>query len=442
MPRALEPSKQIVQAGLGTTPDRGILQSVWCCIPGNCDLRCPYCFCGTTGIDNNVANLAWGHSASSTVIRYQYEPYEELIFKPLAAQVQMWNEASPEQRIAVFGCPPENASTDEVVRGKVAIPGAGEPFHPRNRNLVLELIRSANSCGLHMTIFTTGHWIDAALAAELAPLDVVLLVKRNSGKKEVQNALVGVQANHSFFDKREAALRLLMNVGFNKPFSKPGAPDYQETRLGVVTSIMRENIDELESLLCFARENNIIFDCDTILERGRGGGCHQRLTDDMTERGFKILQQKDKKKFGRSWEISSTYVGTACDRYRHHLYVDQRGGIYPCVGCIEDKDHGIEPILLGNVKDGPHALIAAWQSPIMARVIRPWRYEGPCKDCTKPEQGICFSCLGRFRDPLVTLTRDSTEPISTIGCWNQTQRCKKQLPNCCANAIWQVKYAG
>ena len=422
-----EPPRQIVQAGLGTTPNRGILQSVWFEIPANCDLKCPYCFCGTTGTDDDIDDVACGGGAASdSTTRYQHEPYEELIFKPLAEQVRAWNEASPEQRISVFGCPPENAETDEPIRGKVAIPGAGEPFHPRNRALTLALIRSANSCGLHMTVFTTGHWIDESLAAQLAPLDVVLLVKRNSAKRDVQNALVGMPADHPFFDKRETALQVLMDAGFNKPFGKPGEPEYQETRLGVVTSIMRENVDELESLLCFARENNIIFDCDTILERGRGCKCHQRLTDKMTERGFAILQQLDREKFGRQWDISSTYVGTACDRYRHHLYVDRRGAIFPCVGCIADKDHDIEPIVLGSIKDGSQALMAAWQAPIMAQVIRPWNYEGPCKDCTKPEEGVCFSCLGRFRDSLVTLTRDSTEPISTIGCWNQTPRRTRQ----------------
>jgi hypothetical protein len=428
MSRVIEPTRQIVQAGLGTTPDRGILQSVWFDIPGNCDLNCPYCFCGTTGIDNDLDDVAWGQPVIGTVPRYQFEPYEKLIFKSLAEQVRAWNEASPEQRISVFNCPPENAKTHEVIRGKVAIPGAGEPFHPRNKELALSLIRSANSCGLHMTIFTTGHWIDAALVDELLPLDVVLLVKRNSGKKETQNAFVGMPPDHPYFDQREAALRLLMDRGFNRPFGKPGTLEYQETRLGVVTSIMRKNIDELESLLCFARENNIIFDCDTILERGRGGKCRQRLTDDLTERGFKILQRFDRKKFRRRWDVSSTYVGTACDRYRHHLYVDRRGFIYPCVGCLEDRDHGVDPILLGNIKDGPHTLIEAWQSPIMARVIRPWHYEGPCNECAKPEKGICFSCLGRFRDTLVTLTRDSTEPVPTIGCWNYTHRRKRQMP--------------
>jgi radical SAM protein with 4Fe4S-binding SPASM domain len=134
----------------------------------------------------------------------------------------------------------------------------------------------------------------------------------------------------------------------------------------------------------------------------------------------------DRIKYGRRWEISSTYVGTACDRYRHHLYVDRRGFIYPCVGCIEDKEHGIDPILLGNIKDGRLALLDAWRSPIMAKVVRPWNYEGPCKDCAKPDQGICFSCLGRFRDSLMPLTRESTAPITTIGCWNRKRRRAKR----------------
>ncbi len=413
-----EPPRQIVQNGLGTTPDRGILQSVWFEIPGNCDLSCPYCFCATTGLDNEKGNIAIIPQSKGN--KYQYEPYENFIFKPLADQVQAWNKATPEQRISIFGCPPENAQTDEIVRGKVAIPGAGEPFHPRNRDLVLSLIRSANSHGLHITIFTTGHWIDEALASELSPLDVVLLVKRNSGIKEVQNALVGMPVDHSFFEKREAALQLLMDTGFNKPFGEPGSPEYQETRLGVVTSIMRENIDEMEGLLDFARTNNIIFDCDTILERGRGTKCRQRLTDQLTERGFRVLQELDRTKYDRHWDISSTYVGTACDRYRHHLYVDRRGYIHPCVGCTADEEHGIDPIILGNIKDDPEALITAWKTPIMAEVIRKWHYEGPCMECKKPEQGVCFSCLGRYRDSLITLTKDSTAPIVTIGCWNKT----------------------
>lgn len=423
----IEPPRQIVQAGLGTTPDRGILQSVWFEIPGNCDLRCPYCFCSTMGEEKAKDCVAADEPGIADRVHYHSKPYEKNIFKPLATQVKAWNDATPEERIKIFACPPENAETTEIVRGKVAIPGAGEPFHPLNRELTLALIRSANSLGLHMTVFTTGHWIDDELALELFPLDVVLLIKRNSGKREVQNKLVGMPEDHSYFEQRETALRRLIDIGFNRPYGTPGSPEYQETRLGVVTSMMRENIDELEELLNFARSNNIIFDCDTILERGRGGRCRQRPTDKMTERGFNILQKLDKKKWKRHWDISSTYVGTACDRYRHHLYVDKLGNIYPCVGCLEDKVHGIAPIILGNIKDGPNALLEAWKSPIMAQVIRPWNYVGPCKTCSKPDKGICFSCLGRFRDSLVTLTKDSIEPITTIGCWNLTERRKKNI---------------
>lgn len=422
MTRNTEPPRQTVQAGLGTTPDLGILQSVWFEIPGNCDLRCPYCFCATTGVEKVKGCVASDEQGSGDRSQYHFEPYQQYIFRPLSEQIDAWNSATPEQRIGRFGCPPENAQTTETVRGKVAIPGAGEPFHPLNRNLTLSLIRSANSLGLHMTIFTTGHWIDDALASELFPLDVVLLVKRNSSRRDVQNKLVGMPVDHPFFDQRELAVQRLMLAGFNKPYGKPGSPEYQETRLGVVTSMMRENIDELEDLLDFARENNLIFDCDTILERGRGGRCRQRPTDQMTERGFRVLQKRDRVRWKRRWDISSTYVGTACDRYRHHLYVDRLGRIYPCVGCLEDKELGIDPVILGNIKDGPTALLEAWRSPIMAQVIRPWNYGGPCKDCTKPEKGICFSCLGRFRDSLVTLTKGSTEPIRTIGCWNRTAK--------------------
>lgn len=54
-------------------------------------------------------------------------------------------------------------------------------------------------------------------------------------------------------------MEALTSLGFTK-----------HRRLGIVTSILPENKDEIYGLFDYAQKNNLIFDCDTILPRGRG----------------------------------------------------------------------------------------------------------------------------------------------------------------------------
>jgi MoaA/NifB/PqqE/SkfB family radical SAM enzyme len=414
---AKQPARQTVQAGLGTTPDRGIIQSLWIEEPANCDLQCPYCFCATVGNvrDDDRDNLAWDPRRPDS---YRVDLYVANILRPFAKAIVAWNESTPEERIERFDCPPHQAD-DAQIRGKVAIPGAGEPFHPENLHLTRALLKHAAALDLHMTLFTSGHLITDELAAELAPQDVVLLVKCNSRNPAVQNELVGQAPNGSFCSMRDAALERLMRFGFNEPYGEPGSPTYQETRLGIVTSVMEDNLGELPDLLRFARRNNIIFDCDTILERGRGTRCPEIPSDEKTRAAFNELQRIDRKEFDKHWDISRSYIGTTCDRFRHHLYVDKRGYIYPCVGCLGDDASGVQPVILGNVKDGPGALYAAWNTPLMRDIIRRHVYAGPCATCLNYVEEKCYSCLGRCRNLEVGMeSGDGRNSVSMKGCWN------------------------
>lgn len=401
-------SRQIVQTGLGTTPDRGIIQSLWMEIPANCDLKCPYCFCATARNqrDERRKNIAWD---SHNPDRYRTDIYIENVLEPFAEKINAWNQATPEERVRDFDCPPENS--DGKIRGAVAIPGAGEPFHPLNLDLTKTLIDAAARLNLHLTIFTTSHWITDDLSIELVEKDIVLLVKYNSSKRVVQNRLVGQPKDGPFFFQREKALQRLIDYGFNKPFGTPGQLDYRETRLGIVTSVMNDIINELPDLLRFARRNNIVFDCDTILERGRGEGCTQIPSDEKTQAAFLQLQKIDAEEFGNHWDVSRSYIGTTCDRFRHHLYVKNSGTVSPCVGAVDVK--------LGNVKTGPDALYKAWNSPLMKNVIRRHVYSGKCSTCLNSFEHKCFSCLGRCRGMDIDLDGNRDDiAIPTVGCWN------------------------
>jgi len=366
-----ESQRQFVQPGLGTTTTKagGELCSMWIEIPGWCDLYCPYCFAATRKIDRNPNNLA-------------IDEYRSLI------------------------------ETFVDMGGRdIGIPGSGEPFYrdtqmdADNCKLTLDLLDCCKELGVCLTIFTTGHWIDAALAELLKGYDVVLLLKYNSMDEQVQSTLVGDPSNlKKYPQKRDQALLRLMALGFNEPaFGK-------KSRLGIVTSVMNANKSELPMLLRFARRHNLIFDCDTILERGRGKSFDEEggsPPDAEMQAIFRQLQKIDAEEFGNHWNISRSYIGTCCDRFRHHLYVSKTGDVHPCVGATT--------VQLGNIRTS--TLRECWDAPAM-KVIRNHQYAGKCTECMNFKEEKCYSCLGRCTVDLSSGQIAKTGFVQTIGCWN------------------------
>lgn len=365
--------RQFVQPGLGTTKTKqgGELRSMWVELPGWCDLYCQYCFAATRKIDKAPNNLT-------------LDEYRSLI-KDFA----------------------------DMGGRDIGIPGSGEPFHRddqmgvSNCQLTLDILESCKEAGLCLTIFTTAHWIDATLAERLLKYDVVLLVKYNSMDEKIQNALVGLNEKNPPFNyaqKRDHALLMLMAMGFNEPaFGK-------KSRLGIVTSAMNANKHELPMLLRFARRHNIIFDCDTILERGRGKLFNEAAgspPDSEMQDIFRRLQSIDANEFGNKWDISRSYIGTCCDRFRHHLYISKTGDAHPCVGSTT--------VHLGNIRTA--TLQECWDSPAM-RVIRNHKYAGKCTECLNFKEEKCYSCLGRCTADLSHTQIEEDGYVKTIGCWN------------------------
>jgi radical SAM protein with 4Fe4S-binding SPASM domain len=284
----------------------------------------------------------------------------------------------------------------------IGIPGNGEPLHARNYGLLADLSRWTHAAGINTYVFTAGDLIDQDKADELWSADVCLLVKCNSFKPAVQDLLVRVGG---YMDRRQAGLELLERRGFNRPeFDREGN---QTTRLGLVTSVLAENHDELPDMFRWCRRNNVLPDIDTILEECRGveySSCHPTLSIDLVRSTLQTLQQIDRAEFGNDWEITPTYVDGRCDRYRYHLYVDCWGNISPCLGANK------KGIFLGNIRQG-YTLAEAWNSPLMKR-IRDRDYGGKCATCAHFKSQVCNSCLGRFANIV-----DAT-CVDTTGCWN------------------------
>ncbi len=371
-------SEKAVQHGL-ERKNTGKLQTLWLEIPGYCNLFCSYCYaCGGEGLEKERL-LSW-------------KQYESILEQAKALGVD-----------------------------SLGIPGAGEPLLGTNLALTMKIIKKCSELGIFVTLFTTGEFITEKLAEELYELPVEIMLKGNTLDPEKQDKFVSdpsrglIRAGYG--EKRNAAIELLKEKGFNNKevcLKKFG----RKSRMALVTSIMTSengelsNLDEITTILRKCREENIIFDCDSILKRGRGASCELCSSEQELKNKLYELQKIDAQEFGEAWEVSQSYVGTTCDRYMHHLYVNQYSDVRPCIGAMD--------LVLGNLHEV--GLADAWNSTEM-QIIRARKFSGKCADqCANFAEGKCNSCLGRRAVNLTNENLLAKGSVETIGCWNFSEK--------------------
>jgi MoaA/NifB/PqqE/SkfB family radical SAM enzyme len=371
-------SNKAVQHGLDRK-NTSKMQSLWIEIPGICNLACSYCYaCG--GEKLNAMNLM------------DWNIYESILLQAKKAGID-----------------------------SIGIPGAGESLLQANKVLTMQIIYKCAELGIFVTLFTTGEFLYKEIVNELYKLPVEIMLKGNSLNPLLQDKFVSDFSRgriiEGFGAKRNSAIELLMDTRFNeengcmKGFNR-------KSRMAMVTSIMTDhdggisNLEEIVDILRFCRKNNIIFDCDSLLKRGRGANCSLCAEDQEVKTKLEELQKIDREEFRNIWELSQSYVGTICDRYMHHLYINQYGEIRPCIGAM-DLD-------LGNIKN--ISLLDAWDSSEM-HIIRNKRYRGKCADeCVNFTDSKCNSCLGRRTTNLNNDFLNNNGYVETIGCWNFKKR--------------------
>lgn len=341
------------------------LKSLWIEVPPYCHLLCPYCFANSGPRTKKSSNwLSW-------------RDYEEKILQPFAEIGGQW----------------------------LGIPGAGEPFLNQNRELTLKIIDCAGKLGLkEVVVFTTGDKIDEELARTLYSKPFVrLMVKWNSMLADVQNRLVGDQSGE-YFSRRQAAWDRLLDI-FKESEDR--------NRLGMVTSVLADNWRELPEILKYARGKGVVFDCDTLLPRGRGLHCLQRPLPDQVRQAVAQMAQVDRE-LGQPWHPAGAYVGCSCNRYLHHLYLDHSGNVSPCVGSVN--------ISLGNIKE--RSLATIWKSRVRQALVHR-RVSGACAACARFANGDCTSCLGR--DLSTGFPKNKISDLLRTG-WFSTIPCEMFLP--------------
>lgn len=329
------------------------LQSLWLETPPICNLACDYCF-------------ADGGKLREPSKVISYEQYCKIL-----------------EEFAAHG-------------GKmVGIPWAGEPLFGPNRKLTMDVIHKAAELNLVVTLFTTGEFIDKKMAEELYDLPVEIMLKCNSLDPQEQDRLVSSPSKHRnikwYGAKRNTALELFKSLWFNDKkasMEKIGIP----TRIGLVTSLMEtedgtvSNIAEVKEILRKCRNENLAFNSDTILPRGRAIGCDLLPKSEVLKKSIDELRQIDMDEFGYDWTPNWSYIwSTHCNRYNNHLYIQRNGDVHPCLWAPE--------LLLGNAKEDS---LQKMRSMPEMKIIRNRTYRGVCAEtCKNFEEHSCNSCLGR-----------------------------------------------
>lgn len=251
---------------------------------------------------------------------------------------------------------------------RVIVLGGGEPLaYPR----LPELLRFIHSRGLAIDLFTNGALLTAEFAALLRELGAHPVIKMNSLRPEVQDALAG---RAGAFPQIRRGLEHLLAAGYPQP----------ELPLGVQTVICAQNYAELPEMWSWIRERGLIPYFETITLQGRATE-HPDLCVSAEElrRLFETLAELDAARFGISWTPRPPIAGLCCSRHLYTCTVTVTGDILPCPGVS---------IAVGNIRRQPLAEILA-QSPVIQdlRDVRN-RIKGKCRTCGERER--CYGCRG------------------------------------------------
>jgi radical SAM protein with 4Fe4S-binding SPASM domain len=251
---------------------------------------------------------------------------------------------------------------------RIIILGGGEPLvYPR----LLDVIVHIRSLGVQVELFTNGVAMTPALARAFKEMNVSVVLKMNSPRQKVQDALAGRAGT---FKAIRRAFELLGEAGY------PG----NGSRLGAQTVVCRQNLDDLPGMWISLREQEIVPYFETITFQGRAR-LHPELavTPDEILTLFTELSRIDRERFGHVWEARPPIAGYTCDRHEYSCTVTSRGFVQPCPGI---------DLSVGNIREKPLADILR-ESPVVAdlRDVRR-RLKGACGECS--EKANCYGCRG------------------------------------------------
>ncbi len=202
----------------------------------------------------------------------------------------------------------------------VVVIGGGEPtLHPDFRDLIAYI----DSLGIIPMLFSNTVLMTEELAGFLYEHNASVMGKLDSLKPEIQDYLAGRKGASEEIKK---GLENLLNAGFSKP-SEPG-----ELRLGVSFVSNKMNLEEIEEIWHFCRQNNIFPNMEILTPTGRA---NDELEDKLLTAGeikeYKLkLLEIDRKYYGYDWLPYTPITASGCLQHLYSLYINIEGNVRPC----------------------------------------------------------------------------------------------------------------
>ncbi len=203
--------------------------------------------------------------------------------------------------------------------------GEGEPTIDED---FFEIIEHTASHGIQPVIFTDAatRLRDREFVRRLNNTAATIIPKCDSlFNADYQNWVVSDKTG-KFFERRNEALKLLIEEGFNEDQNG-------KTRLGFDMVVTKRNAGEVEKTLRFCRENNIWIAFTFFLPSGRSGqgDFDQSLSLTETEKGVirQIVQEIDKEEYGFDHVAYSNFITVPC---METLQICGNGDVTPCPG--------------------------------------------------------------------------------------------------------------
>ena len=265
----------------------------------------------------------------------------------------------------------------------VVVIGGGEPtLHPNFRDLIAYI----DSLGIIPMLFSNTVLMTEELAGFLYEHNASVMGKLDSLKPEVQDYLAGKKGA---FEDIKKGLENLLNAGFSKP------AESGELRLGVSFVSNKMNLEEIEEIWHFCRQNNIFPNMEILTPTGRANDeLEDKLltADEIKEYKLKLLEI-DRKYYGYDWLPYTPITASGCLQHLYSLYINIDGNVRPCAPTKLDEHPALRVGGKYPYNINRMSLREIYSSDLFTYVRNIDKVlEGKCGNCEHMEE--CIGCRG------------------------------------------------
>lgn len=265
----------------------------------------------------------------------------------------------------------------------VVVIGGGEPtLHPNFR----ELIEYIDSLGIIPMLFSNTILMTEELAEFLYEHNASVMGKLDSLNPEVQDYLAGREG--ASWEIRKG-LENLLKAGFSKP-AEPG-----KLRMGVSFVSNKMNLEEIEEIWHFCRQNNIFPNMEILTPTGRANDeLEDKLLTPEEIKEYKLrLLEIDREYYGYDWLPYTPITASGCLQHLYSLYINIEGNVRPCAPTKLDEHPALKPNGEYPYNINKMSLREIYDSDLFTYVRNIDKVlEGRCGNCEHKEE--CIGCRG------------------------------------------------